>query len=96
MHVRSVFLQGLLLMEPEELPAHLVAAEQPLRRYHEARRRLGLTPIEAALGFVGAAPGVDVALVGTNSVRELEECAAAMNDGRQAWTTPRSRSRTAS
>jgi aryl-alcohol dehydrogenase-like predicted oxidoreductase len=82
LHVRSAFLQGLLLIEPEELPAHLAAAERPLRRYHEARHQSGLSPIEAALGFVGSASGVDVALVGTNSVRELEECAAAMSAGR--------------
>jgi aryl-alcohol dehydrogenase-like predicted oxidoreductase len=79
-HVRSAFLQGLLLMEADELPAHLAMAKQPLRRYHEARGRLGLTPIEAALGFVSSAPGVDVALVGANSVRELEECAAALRE----------------
>jgi aryl-alcohol dehydrogenase-like predicted oxidoreductase len=77
-HVRSAFLQGLLLMATEELPAHLAAAEPPLRRYHEQRRRAGLTPIEAALGLVRDAPGVAVALVGTNSVAELDECLAAM------------------
>jgi aryl-alcohol dehydrogenase-like predicted oxidoreductase len=82
-HARSVFLQGLLLIEPEELPAHFAAAEQALRRYHEPRRRLGLTPVEAALGFVRAEAGVDVALVGANSVRELEECSAALR-GRSA------------
>ncbi len=80
-HVRSAFLQGLLLMEAGELPAHLAMAKQPLHRYHEARGRLGLTPIEAALGFVRSAPGVDVALIGTNSARELEECAAAISAG---------------
>lgn len=77
-HVRSAFLQGLLLMQPEQLPAHLSGASQPLRRYDEARRRAGLTPIEGALGFVRHIPDVDVALVGTNSVSELEECVAAM------------------
>lgn len=77
-HVRSAFLQGLLLIEPEELPAHLAAAERPLRRYREERRRAGLDPIEAALGFVRDAPGVAVTLVGTNSVAELDECLAAM------------------
>jgi aryl-alcohol dehydrogenase-like predicted oxidoreductase len=77
-HARSAFLQGLLLMGPGELPAHLAAAAGPLRRYHEARRRAGLTPIEAALGLVRSLPGVDVALVGANSVPELEECLAAL------------------
>ena len=68
LHARSTFLQGLLLMETDDLPARLAKAKQPLHRYHEARRRLGLTPIEAALGFASSVPGVDVALVGANSV----------------------------
>jgi aryl-alcohol dehydrogenase-like predicted oxidoreductase len=82
-HVRSAFLQGLLLMDPGQLPAHLAAAEEPLRRYHEERLRAGIGPLEAALGFVDGAPGVDVILVGTNSVAELEQCLAALR-GRPA------------
>ncbi|HET7483866.1 MAG TPA: aldo/keto reductase [Solirubrobacterales bacterium] len=78
LHARSAFLQGLLLMDPAELPAHLAGGAEPLRRYHQARRKAGLAPIEAALGFLRASGAVDVALVGTNSVSELEECAEAM------------------
>jgi aryl-alcohol dehydrogenase-like predicted oxidoreductase len=77
-HARSAFLQGLLLMKPEELPAGLAAAEPPLRRFHKLRRERGLGPIEAALGAVREVPGVDVVLVGVNSARELDECAAAI------------------
>lgn len=80
-HARSVFLQGLLLMEPDELPPRLDAAGEPLRRYHEARGRGGLSPLEAALGFVRSAGAVDVALVGANSARELDECLAALETG---------------
>lgn len=83
-HVRSAFLQGLLLMEPGGLPVHLTAAERPLRRYHEERLRAGLGPIEAALGFVDAAPGVETILVGANSVAELEQCVAALRGGPKA------------
>lgn len=77
-HARSAFLQGLLLMEPEELPERVARAAGPLRRYHDAREAAGLAPIQAALGFVRAA-GVDVVLVGANSATELEECVAAMD-----------------
>jgi aryl-alcohol dehydrogenase-like predicted oxidoreductase len=77
-HTRSAFLQGLLLMDPEELPDRLALGAEPLRLFHDVRRGTGLTPIEAALAFVRSA-GVDVALVGTNSAAELEECAAAMS-----------------
>jgi len=77
-HARSAFLQGLLLMQSEELPKRVAGAAGPLRRYHDARRAAGLTSIQAALGLVRAA-GVDVVLVGANSATDLEECVAAMD-----------------
>ena len=80
-HVRSVFLQGLLLMKPEELPVRLTAAELPLRRFHEMRRQHGLSRIEAALAFVRERACVDVVVVGANSARELAECVSAMGMG---------------
>ncbi len=76
-HARSAFLQGLLLMEPEELPERVSAAAELLHRWHGTRRQAGLTAIEATLAFARST-GVDVVLVGTNSVAELEECIAAM------------------
>lgn len=76
-HARSAFLQGLLLLEPAELPQRLNDAAEHLRRYHEARRAAGVPPIQAALAFVRAA-AVDVVLVGTNSAAELEQCVAAL------------------
>jgi aryl-alcohol dehydrogenase-like predicted oxidoreductase len=81
-HVRSAFLQGLLLIEPGELPPDLAAvAVAPLRRFEELRRNRGLSRIEAALGPLRDLPEVDVVLVGTNSAGELEECLAAMRGG---------------
>jgi aryl-alcohol dehydrogenase-like predicted oxidoreductase len=80
-HARSAFLQGLLLMSPQELPARLAAAAgPPLRRYRELCRAAGADPLAAALGFVAAA-GVDVVLVGANSAGELERCLAALREG---------------
>lgn len=79
-HLRSVFLQGLLLMEPGELPPALDAAAPPLRALREARERAGLTAVEAALGFAREC-GADIALVGANSAAELRECAAALRGG---------------
>ena len=51
-HARSVFLQGLLLMQPDSLPAHFAGVRGLLRGYFAAIARQGLTPLQAALGFV--------------------------------------------
>lgn len=79
-HVRSVFLQGLLLMDPDLVPAHLDAARPALRRFRELGRRHGLGPLETALAAVRDLPGVDVVLVGANSEMELGACIAAMDE----------------
>jgi aryl-alcohol dehydrogenase-like predicted oxidoreductase len=79
-HVRSAFLQGLLLMAPDELPDRLAGAGPPLRRYRELCRAAGADPLGAALGFAAAA-GADVVLVGANSAGELERCLGALREG---------------
>lgn len=76
-HTRSVFLQGLLLMDPAALPPGF----EPARPHIEGlRRRLsahGLAPLEGALAFALETVGVDRVLVGVNSARELSEIVAA-------------------
>ncbi len=49
--VRSVFLQGLLLMEPAALPPGLAAAAGFLDRYRGLCRRFGLSPRTLALAY---------------------------------------------
>ncbi|HEX2759654.1 MAG TPA: aldo/keto reductase, partial [Rhizomicrobium sp.] len=51
-HARSLFLQGLLLMAPESLPAHLRAAAAHLAGLRAQLAEAGTTPLAAALGFV--------------------------------------------
>src|SRR5262249_43641989 len=50
-HARSIFLQGLLLMDPRKLPARLAHAAPALSAARARIESAGLTPIEAALGF---------------------------------------------
>jgi aryl-alcohol dehydrogenase-like predicted oxidoreductase len=76
-HVRSVFLQGLLLMDPQKLPARLAHAEPTLVATRALIGRAGLTPIEAALGFVLGQREVDIALVGVTRAAELSEIVTA-------------------
>jgi aryl-alcohol dehydrogenase-like predicted oxidoreductase len=76
-HVRSIFLQGLLLMDPERLPAKLAHARPALSATRSRIMGAGLTPIEAAVGFVLAQDEVDVALVGVTSHNELSQIVAA-------------------
>jgi aryl-alcohol dehydrogenase-like predicted oxidoreductase len=72
-HARSVFLQGILLLEPRALPAFFGPYRHKLKQIHDAARRDGLSVLTLALAFVAAVQHVDVALVGVASVRQLQE-----------------------
>ncbi len=72
-HARSVFLQGLLMMAPDALPARLAAAVKPLRRFRSLAQEAGLTPLAAAMQFVRRRQEVDAVIVGVTSPSELEE-----------------------
>jgi aryl-alcohol dehydrogenase-like predicted oxidoreductase len=77
-HARSAFLQGLLLLEPERVPAELAPARAPLARFRARVRELGCTPLQAALGFVAGSPGVGTVVCGAEAPAQVHELAAAL------------------
>ena len=83
-HVRSVFLQGVLLVDPQRLPEHLSALQAPLSAFQVASRRAGLTPLRAALAFVRDTRDVDTVVIGATTADEFEAAAEAFSDTRQA------------
>ena len=74
-HARSLFLQGLLLMET--IPAHLQGAAPALNAVKGRIAASGTTPLAAALGFVLSRPEIDIGLVGVTTLAELDEILAA-------------------
>lgn len=78
-HARSVFLQGLLLMEPDALPPYFDPIRGHLARYREMLRARGITPLAAALGFVAGLEQVDYLICGVNDHLQLEEICSALN-----------------
>lgn len=67
-HVRSVFLQGLLLMPLNDLPAYFEPIRPLLGRLHEAALSQGVTVSQASLAFVKNLIAVDTVLVGFDNV----------------------------
>ncbi len=76
-HVRSIFLQGLLFLDEDKLPPKLAGAASHLRAVRDRIARAGTTPLAAALAFVLERPEVDVAVVGVASPGEFEEILSA-------------------
>jgi aryl-alcohol dehydrogenase-like predicted oxidoreductase len=76
-HARSIFLQGLLLMDTERLPKYFSNLESHVNRYREKLKELSISPLEAAIGFVAQVDEVDVAIVGVDNALHFEEIWAA-------------------
>ena len=76
-HVRSVFLQGIVLQQVGLLPAKLAALAPALKEFHQRAMASELTPLEAALAFVRNTPGIEGIVVGATSRAELEQIAKA-------------------
>ena len=72
-HSRSVFLQGLLLMTPEELYPYFNPIRPMMMQYHSAMQNQRISPLAAALGFVYQQPEIDYIIVGVNNQSHLEE-----------------------
>jgi aryl-alcohol dehydrogenase-like predicted oxidoreductase len=77
-HVRSVFLQGILLMSETELPANLSGLLPYLQRYRQENQSLGISSLQAAIGFVDRLSEVDTILVGVNNLQQLTEIVTAV------------------
>ncbi len=72
-HARSVFLQGLLLMEPQSLDAYFDAVRDSLEHYWNGMKQTGATPLEGALRFALGLSQIDTVIVGVCSRQELED-----------------------
>ena len=70
---RSAFLQGLLLMEPENVPKGLSIAIPYIKRFREIVFSLGYTPIEAAFLFSYKHVGISEVVFGVDTKNQLEK-----------------------
>jgi len=80
-HVRSVFLQGLLLMDPETLPKHFLGIKERIVELRMLAKEREIPIIALLLNFVVAQPKIDRVVVGVTSVEELNANLAALGAG---------------
>lgn len=76
-HARSIFLQGLLLMDPDSVPADMPTAKAHLVKLRNRLGRYELSALEAALGFALQQQEIDQIVIGVTSVDELKGVLAA-------------------
>jgi len=69
-HVRSAFLQGILLQRPEDLPAFFTPLCPHLQACHERFANTGLSAVAAALAYPSSHPEVAAVVCGVTSLNE--------------------------
>lgn len=69
-HVRSVFLQGLLLMDPAAVPAKFSPIQALLLAWRDALKEIGITPVQGAFAYIQSID-VDAAIVGVENQSQL-------------------------
>ena len=72
-HARSLFLQGLFFLDPDQLPETLRGAAAPLGRVQALARETGIDICTLAIGYAKNQPGIDFGVVGVTAAGELIE-----------------------
>lgn len=78
-HVRSVFLQGLLLMNLEERPLKFSKYSELWLEWDRWLTENNLSAVEGCMAFINSIEGLDSVLVGIESVEQLNEILTASN-----------------
>ncbi|MET0274857.1 MAG: bifunctional regulator KidO [Phenylobacterium sp.] len=76
-HLRSIFLNGLLFLPPDRAPQHLQAAAGRISRARRLIAEGRSDPLQAALGFALSRPEATTVLVGVASSAEMSAVIAA-------------------
>jgi len=76
-HLRSIFLQGLLFLPPDRVPAPMQHASRGLSRVRRMIAEGKSDPLQAALGFALARQEASVVIVGVTTAAELQAVTAA-------------------
>lgn len=72
-YARSSLLQGLLMMDPDNLPERVKFAKEYLIQYTEICETFNITKLDAAIGYVALKSGIDYVVFGVDDLSQLEE-----------------------
>jgi aryl-alcohol dehydrogenase-like predicted oxidoreductase len=89
-HVRSTFLQGLLLMPVEQLPEKFTAIRDHHIHYQRQCGVSGITPLQASLRFCLNQSKVDRVIVGCETLSQFTEILKAAREAKTCLPAPES------
>lgn len=81
-HVRSIFLQGLYLLNPHKLPQNLKEFNKVLLELNKLCNNYKITVYELALNFVHSNPNIDKIVIGIDNLNQLKKNLKSIEDWR--------------
>jgi aryl-alcohol dehydrogenase-like predicted oxidoreductase len=72
-HVRSVFLQGLVFLNPCHLPSQLSQAAEPIRHLQEISKKQDLSISSICLNYAVSNPWIDKVVIGCDSLEHFKK-----------------------
>ncbi len=78
-HIRSAFLQGLLLMSNEKIPVYFAPWAPLIKQYHQWLNQQSLSPLKACLNYLNQHSDIDKIIVGVDDAWQLKQIIAAVD-----------------
>ena len=78
-HIRSAFLQGLLLMPSEKIPVYFAPWAPLIKQYHQWLNQQSLSPLQACLSYLNQRSDIDKIIVGVDNIWQLKQIIAAID-----------------
>ncbi len=78
-HARSIFLQGLLLMDPDKINSFFDPIRKKLKEFHLTLKKQNISPLQASIHFVKNINEIDKIIIGVNNHNQLLENINAYN-----------------
>jgi aryl-alcohol dehydrogenase-like predicted oxidoreductase len=72
-HVRSAFLQGLLLMELKQIPTEMILATEALKSLEFFSKNYGVSKLDSCINYVNSIPWASSLVVGAANTHQLSE-----------------------
>ena len=70
--VRSIFLQGLILANPDELPSNLIGSKEIIIEIEEYCQSKGISRLEYCLDYASSIEWANGIIIGINSIKNLQ------------------------
>lgn len=80
-YARSSLLQGLIMLEPNNLPQKVAFSKPYLERYLSVCKTYNISPLDAAISYVGSKKEIDYIVFGVDNINQLKDYLSIQNNG---------------